>query len=339
MRWLDTILGKNALRPGDVLSGESRYLIVSEIASGGMGTVYRARLLGAAGFEKTVAVKTLKKELAADGELIGNFVDEAKLVAHLVHENIVQIYQLEHGRHGYFFVLELVDGITLRQLLEHHAQARVRLPMEWAVFITAQIARALAYAHNFRAADGTALHIVHRDICIHNIMINREGVPKLMDFGVAKSAIGSGPTRNSGKLDFMPPEQLKDHIKVDFRGDIYSLGIVFFWLLSSQSPRNPALPGEDKLAEIADNRLRWELLPADLPPPVLAMLHTMLATDPAARYDDTAELLFELESYIYADGYGPTIVKLAAYLRNFLPGIFGSVPLSAQKSMDVTQKL
>ncbi|MDD3886599.1 MAG: serine/threonine-protein kinase [Victivallaceae bacterium] len=299
------------------IEGKERYEIVRLIAEGGMGAVYEAKKIGVAGFEKRVAIKVMLDKLSGDREQVERFIDEAKLVANLIHENIVQIYQLDRCAEGYYFVLEYVDGISLFDLMDFHAKIGRTLPLNLAVFIAGRIARGLAYAHSRRDTAGNLLGIVHCDVCPHNILINTEGVPKLTDFGVARmNRVVS--ERVSGKLAYMAPEQARLE-KLDFRADIYALGMVLFYLLSGQQARDLTRDPGELLLDARNNRIGWEKLPA-LPLDLDAILRRMLSTAPADRFDDTAELARELEYFIYKDGYGPTIVTLADYIRELMPG-------------------
>ncbi len=309
-----------------VLEGRERYELVRLIAEGGMGTVYKARKIGVAGFEKTVAIKMLRKQLSDNESYVESFISEAKLVANLIHENIVQIYQLERYAGAYYFVIEYVDGMALFDLVDFHVKLRRQMPLELAVFIAARVARGLAYAHSRRGADGRPLGIVHCDVCPHNILINTEGVPKITDFGIARVASQKAAEgRVSGKLAFMAPEQARLE-PVDFRADIYALGIVLFYMISGRMARNVGLQPTEQLAQARENRIDWSLLPENLPEEIIAMLHKMLAGDPSDRYDDTSVLARDLEYYIYKDGYGPTIVTLADYMKTLMPGRFGLEP-------------
>lgn len=306
--------------------GITQYQILELLGEGGMGSVYKAKLKGVNGFEKIVAIKTLLGKYTNDPKFVARFIEEAKLVANLIHENIVQIYQLNRTKAGYYFVLEFVDGISLHDFLDFHRKIRKNMPPELAVFIAARIARGLAYAHSRKDPDGNFLNIVHCDVCTHNIMINSEGVPKIMDFGIAKAANRSGIDGISGKLGFMAPEQAIKEAKVNFAADIYSLGVALFAMLSG-GELTRQLDGElsQILNEIRSNNIAWEKLPENLNPDLKKILQTMLATNPDERFSSTAELARELEYYIYKDGYGPTIVTLAEYMRKIMPGIFGDI--------------
>ncbi|MDD3118230.1 MAG: serine/threonine-protein kinase [Victivallales bacterium] len=297
--------------------------VISKVADGGMGSVYKALQKGVHGFAKTVAIKTILENYAADSQFITDFISEAMLVANLVHENIVQIYQLGKYKKEYYFVLEFVDGISLYDFMQFHQRIRRQLPPELAVFIVSRVARGLAYAHTRRDRNGEPMNIVHCDVCPHNIMLNTEGVPKLTDFGIAKANIRKEKRSGlSGKLPFISPEQAEVGAAIDFRSDIYSLGIVLFYLLSGKFPRHVDLPLREMIDEIRGNQLNWSLLPEDLDADLLALLRRMLAQRPEDRFADTSELARSLEYHIYKDGYGPTIVSLAAYMKELLPGIF-----------------
>ena len=291
------------------------YRVVREIAKGGMGSVYEALQYGINGFEKRVAIKTLLPSLSNDRRFVDMFIDEGKLVADLVHENIVQIYQLQRVKSAYLIVMEYVLGLSLRDFIRFHGLGKLTLPVELAVFITSRIARGLAYAHSRLDQQGVPLKIVHRDVCPRNIMITTEGLPKLADFGIAKAATNVMPANDQclmGKLAYMPPEQARRR-PVDYRSDMYSLGLVLFELLALQQAR---MRREEDLHEAAkEGWVDWELLPEDTDAELLAIMRRMLAPVPDERYSDTNDLAHDLEYHIYREGYGPTVITLENYLR------------------------
>ncbi|MDR0931738.1 MAG: serine/threonine protein kinase [Victivallales bacterium] len=306
-----------------ILEGRERYEYINLIAEGGMGRVYKARKIGVAGFEKIVAIKMLLKKFLDDPDYVASFIGEAKLVANLIHENIVQIYQLERYKGAYYFVIEYVDGMSLYDLIRFHAKLKRTLPLELAVFIAGRVARGLAYAHSRRGADGSSLGIVHCDICPHNVLINTEGVPKITDFGIARmTSKNAVEGKVAGKLAFMAPEQARFEA-VDFRADIYSLGIVLFYMISGKMARDVSLSSTEQLKQAQENRIDWTRLPANLPEEILNILYKMLASDLNERYVNTSELARDLEYFIYKDGYGPTIVTLADYMKKLMPGRLG----------------
>lgn len=296
--------------------------IIDLIAEGGMGAVYKAYQKGVEGFKKTVAIKTLLAAYSADQKFIEMFKDEAHLVANLVHENIVQIYQLGKFDDNYYFVLEYVDGVSLHEFQAFHSKLYVNMPQNLAVFITSRIARGLAYAHSRCDSDGNPLKIVHCDVCPNNVLITTEGLPKLTDFGIAKAANMASNSLVSGKLPFMSPEQANGK-EVDFRSDIYSLGVVLFNLLCGDYTRDVKASLDEIFTQAKENFIAWhKLAHEDIDEDLLNILRKMLATDPNDRYQKTDELARELEYYIYKDGYGPTIVTLSNYMRQQMPYLY-----------------
>jgi serine/threonine protein kinase len=295
---------------------EYRFRIVRKIADGGMGCVYEAIQDGANGFQKTVALKTILPDLADSGTFVDLFVQEAKLVANLVHENIVQIYQLGRTLDGYYMVLEYVHGLSLHEFIRTHRLLRRSVPVPLAAYIASRVARALQYAHSRTDPGGRPMHIVHRDVCPGNILITTEGLPKLTDFGialVAGSVLSSKRRVLAGKAPYMAPEQARCE-PADFRADLYSLGAVLFEMLAGERLRSDGTR-EEMIAQAAAGEVAWNHLPADLPPELRDILARCLAPDPADRYEATADLGRALEMFLYRDGYGPTTQTLESYLR------------------------
>lgn len=296
--------------------------IVEKIAEGGQGSVYKALQKGVDGFEKTVAIKTMLGEFSKMPQFVDMFVSEAKLVANLVHENIVQIYQLGQTDDMHYFVLEYINGISLHDFLSFHHKLGESLPRELAVYITSRIARGLAYAHSRSDAEGNPLNIVHCDVCPQNILITTEGLPKLTDFGIAKARTMSVKRSLSGKILYMSPEQANEQ-DLDFRSDIYSLGAVLFYMLTGKTIRRISDDFNDILRQAKEAFVDWDhLLELNLDPALLDIVKRMLAEDPDDRYASTDNLGRDLEYHIYKDGYGPTIVTLSNYMKKQMPYIF-----------------
>jgi len=296
---------------------EFRYEIVRKIFEGGMGVVYEAEQHGTRDFVKRVAIKVIRQNYANQKQFIENFIGEAKLVADLIHTNIVQTYHLGATGQIYFIAMELIRGANLEQFSQRLAEKHRALPLELAVFIVSRIARGLAYAHVKTDKDGKHLAIVHRDVSFKNIMIAFEGDVKLTDFGIAKARGFLQDYEGevvAGKADFMSPEQASFKI-TDKRSDIFSAGVVLAHLVlgynifkggtpeeSRDRIMTLALPDFRKLDPRVDDRLN-------------DVLHRALARDVDKRYPDADELLYELEHYIYHTGYGPTNETLGRFIR------------------------
>ena len=299
------------------IQNEFRYEIVRKIFEGGMGIVYEAEQLGTREFVKRIAIKVIRQNYADQKQFIDNFIGEAKLVADLIHTNIVQTYHLGETRGIYFIAMELIRGVNLEQFQQQLQDKRRQLPKELAVFIVSRVARGLAYAHSKTDKDGRHLGIVHRDVSFKNIMIAFEGDVKLTDFGIAKARgflIDNEGEVVAGKADFMSPEQANFQI-TDKRSDLFSAGVVLSHLLlgrnlfkgsSAEESRarimNMPIPDFRTLDERIDDRLN-------------EILHRALARELDQRYATADQLLYDLEHYIYHTGYGPTNETLGRYIR------------------------
>ena len=191
----------------------SRYEIIEKIGNGGMATVYKAKCHV---LNRFVAIKVLKEEFTTDEEFIRRFNVEAQSAAGLTHPNIVSIYDVGHENGIYFIVMELIQGKTLKQIINEEG----RLPWKWSVNIAIQIASALETAHKN--------NIIHRDIKPHNIIITEDGVAKVTDFGIAKAVSNSTITAfgtTIGSVHYFSPEHARGGF-TDAKSDLYSLGVV-----------------------------------------------------------------------------------------------------------------
>ena len=302
-----------------------------------MGVVYEAEQDGAREFVKRVAIKVIRQNYADQQQFIENFIGEAKLVADLIHTNIVQTYHLGETNGVFFIAMELIRGVNLEQFAQQLSDKRRVLPKELAVFIVSRVARGLAYAHAKTDKDGKPLGIVHRDVSFKNIMIAFEGDVKLTDFGIAKARgflVDNEGEVVAGKADYMSPEQANFQI-TDKRSDLFSAGVVLAHLLlgrnifkgataeeSRQRMMNLPIPDFRNLDSRVDDRLN-------------EILQRTLARDLAQRYATGDELLYDLEHYIYHSGYGPTNETLGKYIRELF-GQFIPPPVS-QASRASTQ--
>jgi serine/threonine protein kinase len=299
------------------IQNEFRYEITRKIFEGGMGVVYEAEQHGARNFVKRVAIKIIRSNFVSQKMFIDNFIGEAKLVADLIHTNIVQTYQLGEAKGVWFISMELIRGVNLEQFTRQLADKHDTLPKELAVFITSRVARGLAYAHAKIDKDGKPLGIVHRDISFKNIMIAFEGDVKLTDFGIAKARGFLTDQEGevvAGKADYMSPEQADFQI-TDKRSDLFSTGVVLSNLLLGKN----IFKGTD--AEESRHRIMNQPIPdfRALDPRIddklNDILHHCLARDVTRRYATADQLMYDLEYYIYHDGYGPTNETLGKFIR------------------------
>lgn len=304
----------------ETIGRDRKYRILRHIADGGMGSVYEAELLGAEGFQKTVAVKTILSDYAEHPEFIRLFIGEAKLVADLVHENIVQVYDLGREDDRYYIVMEYVDGLNLEAFITAHLEQRVAMPVELGAFIASRVCRGLDYAHLRTDRNGVPLGIVHRDISPKNVLLNHEGVVKVTDFGIAKAreVMEQDEELLVGRLEYMPPEQATRK-PTDARSDVYALGVLTHELLTGELPDR----GRWSLARLHRLGMSYpkpinETRP-DIPGDLAAIIDRALQPDPADRFQTAADMGYALEYHLYHEGYGPTNVTLRDYLRQQLP--------------------
>jgi predicted Ser/Thr protein kinase len=271
--------------------------IVGLLGQGGMGVVYKARQ---SQLDRLVALKILSLEAGADAAFAERFTREAKTLARLNHPGIVTLYDFGQANGFYYFLMEYVDGVTLRELLNDHKLA----PTE-ALAIVPRICEALQYAHD----QG----IVHRDIKPENILLDKAGRVKIADFGLAK-LLGADPqglriTRSRdvmGTPNYMAPEQLERPLEVDHRADIYSLGVVFYELLTGELPLGKFPPPSKKV--VVDVRLDEVVL-------------RTLEKEPARRYQHAGDVQTDVETI--ASSFSPsapaaTRTSSASWLRHFI---------------------
>lgn len=292
-----------------------------KIAEGGMGLVYEAVQLGAGNFRKVVAVKLIREEYSAIEEFQNNFIGEARLVADLIHTNIVQTYHLGQVGGQYFMVMEFVRGWNLEQFLDRHRQLGKAVPTDIAAFIVSRVARGLAYAHNKCDREGRHLNIVHRDIGPKNVMLAYEGDVKLTDFGIAKALdlmYNEEGKVIAGKDEYLSPEQAS-YAVTDARADIFPLGIVLTEVLLGRNLFRALDRAQSRRNILTMPIPTFSTLRPDIEPALETIIQRCLQRDRDKRYQSSLDLLTDLEMYLYSDRYGPTNEKLGVYLKE----IFG----------------
>ncbi|KIG13465.1 Serine/threonine protein kinase [Enhygromyxa salina] len=291
-------------RPAEETFNLGRYLITGRIASGGMATVYRARLDGEGGFAREFAIKVIHAHLAAAEGFKDRFLDEARVASRVNHPNVVATIDSDQD-HGYhYLVLELVDGVTLRQLqvndLHRSATSEgARLNPSEAARVVCDAARGLHAVHTVVDDEGQSLEVVHRDLSPHNLMLDITGRTVLIDLGLAKARGQLGHTQTGvlcGKLPYMSPEQSRI-APLDARSDVFSLGSVLFELAVGQPPfGDDHTPGTlDKLRKSDPDRLARLLVEAEVPSWLARVVLGCLRREPGARYQTAAALADALD--------------------------------------------
>jgi serine/threonine-protein kinase len=314
---------------------EIKYVMVRQIAEGGMGVVYEAHQHGAGQFRKTVAVKLIREEYSAIPEFQKNFIGEARLVADLIHTNIVQTYHLGQIGGQYFMVMEFVGGQNIEQFLERHRRLNRQVPVDLAAFIVSRVARGLTYAHQKRDRDDHHLNIVHRDIGPKNVLMGYEGDVKLTDFGIAKALnlmYNEEGKVIAGKDEYLSPEQAT-YAVTDARADLFPLGIVLTELLLGRNIFRNADRAQSRRNILTMPIPRFSTLRPEIDERLETIIQKALQRDRDLRYQSAAAVLNDLEIYLYSHGYGPTNEKLGTYLRDIFgvrdlqpPAVLSSLP-------------
>ena len=265
---------------------DDRYEILEIIGEGGMALVFKAKDLR---LNRLVAVKIMREDLMDDEEFRSRFYAEAHAVAMLSNQNIVAVYDVSQNPDIEYIVMELVDGITLRQYMDR----RGALAWREVLHFSTQIARALAHAHE--------RGIVHRDIKPQNVMMFRDGTAKVADFGIAalENEIYENNGQAIGSIHYIAPEQAKGE-NPDARSDIYSLGVVMYEMLTGKKPYEGETIGEIAVKHINAKPVMPSLLVADIPPELERISLKAMCADIMQRYQSAEEMLLDLDAFVQA---------------------------------------
>jgi serine/threonine-protein kinase len=296
---------------------KSKYVVLHELGSGGMGKVYKGLLIGQAGFQRPIVIKQLRH--SGEPGHLQLFVDEARRYALLDHENIGRIFDFEQVDGELCIILEQIDGWSLVEFVERHRELERFPEAEICVFVTSRVCRALQYVFE-RAA------IVHRDISPSNIMITREGAVKLIDFGIATRS-GTRDSSLTGKPAYMAPEMVVE-LRADNRSDLFSLGAVLFEMLTRERLFAGNTTAEVLERVISGHQPSPRSFGVSVPDACMAILQQALQRKPERRFASAAEMGEACEHLLYDKGYGPTNLTLKQYLAGLFPEAFQSEPLA-----------
>lgn len=337
-------------RPAEETFNLGRYVITGRIASGGMATVYRARLVGEGGFAREFAIKVIHPHLAAAEGFKERFLDEARVASRANHPNVVATVDSDQDRGYHYLVLELVDGITLRQLQVNDLHRSTttegaHLSPTEAARVVCDAARGLHAVHSVADEHGESLDVVHRDLSPHNLMLDVTGRTVLIDLGLAKARGQLGHTQTGvlcGKLPYMSPEQSRV-APLDARSDVFSLGSVLFELAVGEPPfGDDHTPGTlDKLRKCDTDRLARLLVEADVPSWLTQIVLGCLRRDPNDRYPSAAALADALDESMRRAGISESearsaLARRAVSVRDQLGPVHPVEPLPPLISSDPT---
>ena len=263
---------------------DNRYELLERIGTGGMAVVYKARCHR---LNRLVAIKILKPELASDEDFLRRFQVESQAVAMLSHTNIVSIYDVCHSDGLDYIVIELIDGMSLKQYMQKRG-----VPLNWreALHFITQIVRALGHAHS--------RGIVHRDIKPHNIMVLRDGSVKVTDFGIARLASAQATLTQEalGSVHYISPEQAKGS-HVDGRSDLYSVGVMLYEMLTGRLPFEGETPVFVAIQHINSIPISPRDLNPEIPEGLEAITMKAMSPDPDQRYFSAEDMLDDLREF------------------------------------------
>ena len=295
-----------------------RYELLGPIGRGGMAELFRARLSVPGGAEKLLVVKRILSRFSGDPEFLKMFVNEARIALPLTHGNITSVFEFGEVDGQYFLAMEYIYGQSLDAILQRLGEVAIPMPEPAALFLAAEVAKGLAYAHGYTSPSGERIEVVHLDVSPHNVLVSYDGAVKLTDFGIAKlkhSADGAlGPLR--GKPNYVSPEQLRprDQVRVDGRTDIFALGSVLYQMLTGRPPFDAPTD-----AEILQRVQSGELAPPSAVRPGLARYDALvmraLAAAPDQRYARASDFAAALNQALVERAPGFSAQALGDWVR------------------------
>ena len=301
------------------------YELLRSLGRGGMAEVFLAQAKSSAGDQRLVALKRMHAGVSEDHGAVEMLVAEARLAMRFDHENIAAVFELGCHDASYYFLMEYVDGLDVGTLQNIHEASSSRMDRRAAAMIVARVARGLDYAHELRDEQGTKLGIVHRDVSPQNVLINRRGEVKLIDFGVAKVATRIQQTMAGiikGKYAYMSPEQASAET-VDARSDVFSLGICMHELLTGRAlfrGPNMASPFAILRAVREDPITPPHKLAPDVGAELSAICLRALERDLDGRIPSAAALADELEGWLAKFAPDFDEAALADYVHGVVTG-------------------
>ncbi len=281
------------MREGDRFDN---YVLREKIAEGGMAEIFRAERVGAMNISREVCVKCIRSALCTDAEFVRMFIDEARISATLRHSNIVSIDHFGSHDGALFSVMEWVHGTDASKVVKRLAAQGRAMPVDVALFIVAEVLKALEYAHG-KTDGGEWLRIVHRDVTPHNVMVSYSGEVKLTDFGIAKATSRLHHTQGDvvrGKVSYMAPEQAMG-LTLDHRTDLFAVGVVAYELLAGRKPFVGSSQVEGVHAMLRGEHPPLRALRPDVSYDVEALIEQLLANKPDDRFTDAGAALDALQ--------------------------------------------
>ncbi|RKG89141.1 serine/threonine protein kinase [Corallococcus terminator] len=298
-----------------------KYRILQRLAVGGMAHIFLATIDGPDGFSKACVIKRILPEYANLEPFSRMFADEAKVAALLTHPNIVQVFDFGKIDGQYYLAMEWIQGQSLDRIMRHAAASSIPLGPRVTVDVGLAMSDALSYAHAKTLSDGTPLKLVHRDITPGNVLVSRDGIVKLADFGIVKSSVNLERTVAGvvkGKYAYMSPEQITNR-ELDHRSDLYSLGIVLYELSTGRRLfKRDTMEATIVAASQGDVPPPSQVSPG-FSPEMERILLKLLAKDQDARYQSAREVHDDLERFRSTQHWTSGGRELATLMATLFP--------------------
>ncbi len=310
-----------------------RIEVVEKIGQGGMAIVYRGYLHGNYGFKKEIVVKKILKEHFDNNRYLDMFVDEASISAKLNHSNIVQVFDFFEENNELHILMEFVNGGTLRDLMIVNKEGELFIPIEHVLFIINNLLTGMDFYHNKRDVNGKHLGIIHRDLTPKNVLLSIYGEVKISDFGIAKFEDKKDLTtfgEVKGKPSYMSPEQIKLLPNLDNRVDLFSLGVMFYELLTNKHPFREANVYQTQQNIMNENYAPISDFRDDLSPEVEKIVYKLLKVDRDKRYlsaglvkKDLLNLKEKISTQLVFSRYATEMLQpgYVNYIQSILPDV------------------
>ncbi|HEX3597270.1 MAG TPA: serine/threonine-protein kinase [Polyangiaceae bacterium] len=297
------------------------YQVLLELARGGMGKVYLAHSVGPGGVERLVAIKRAHQHLLVESRAVAErFLDEARIAAHVHHSNVIGVHQAGSDEDGYYLVLDYVEGESLDGLIEAAQERGARVPPQIVLTIVCDALAGLHAAHEATDAQGRALGILHRDVSTQNLLVGRDGVTRLTDFGIAKSALSLVVTDEvyvQGKLVYMSPEYLQRKV-VDRTFDVYSIGMCLWIALAGDIPWPDAEEAQILPAILFGGVPPLSTRAGEVGTEIAAVVDRACSLDPTKRFPTARAMLDALEEASKSIGGLARHVEVAEFVEDLV---------------------
>jgi serine/threonine protein kinase/tetratricopeptide (TPR) repeat protein len=295
-----------------------KYHLIARLAHGRMGDVYKAKSHGVEGFERILALKTIDPGLAAIPGFVDAVVEEGQRAVQLSHANVVQILDLGQEEQGgrVYIAMEFVAGLDLNRALTVARQSRTPWSMELSVFIGAEIANGLDYAHRRKDYNFNRLNIVHRDLSPFNVLLSSEGAVKLTDFGISKAMDLVPPMDNEERIRrllYASPEAARGEAHTQ-QSDVYSLGLILYEMLTGVHPYMSPDP-EEVYATACAGRVPPISQHGNIPRALSQIIESMLVPDPAGRASSAGQVYEELVGFLFGNNIQADANVLSVFIQ------------------------